>query len=135
MSAKPERRPVADPCPCGRALSYAQCCGRYHGGVPAPDAESLMRSRYTAYVRLQAAYLLRTWHPSTRPAELSLDEPSGARTTWLGLEVLKTIDTAPDRAEVAFQARYRIGGASAVRMREHSRFVREQDQWFYLDAL
>jgi len=116
-------------------LSYAQCCGRFHAGEAAPDAESLMRSRYTAYVRADVSYLLRTWHASTRPAELSLDEPAGARTTWLGLDVQQAGETAPDRAEVVFQARYRVGGGSAVRMREHSRFVREQGQWYYLDAL
>ena len=135
MSAKSARRPAVDPCPCGRALSYAQCCGRFHAGEAAPDAESLMRSRYSAYVRADPAYLLRTWHASTRPAELTLDEPDGARTTWLGLEVQQARETAPDRAEVVFQARYRVGGGSAVRMREHSRFVREQGQWYYLDAL
>ena len=40
-----------------------------------------------------------------------------------------------DRAEVEFVARYRIGGGSVVRMREHSRFVREGGQWFYLEAV
>ena len=43
--------------------------------------------------------------------------------------------TGPDTAEVAFVARYRVGGGSAVKMREHSRFVREDGRWYYLDAL
>lgn len=94
-----------------------------------------MRSRYSAYVRHDAAYLLRTWHPSTRPETLSLEEPAVARTTWLGLDVLRAADTGPDRAEVEFRARYRVGGGSAVRMQEHSRFVREDGQWYYLDAV
>lgn len=129
------RHPPADSCPCGRPASYADCCGRYHAGESAPDAESLMRSRYSAYVRRDAGYLLRTWHASTRPAALSLDEPAGARTLWLGLDVLRAADTGADRAEVEFRARYRVGGGSAVRMQEHSRFVREGGQWFYLDAV
>ena len=62
-----------------------------------------MRSRYSAFVRGDAAYLLATWHPSTRPASLDL-EP-GLR--WLGLEVRAHRETGPDRAEVEFVARSR----------------------------
>lgn len=54
-------------CPCG-AGDYAACCGRYHNGIPAPDAGSLMRSRYSAYVLKLEPYLLASWHTSTRPA-------------------------------------------------------------------
>ncbi|NCS66434.1 MAG: hypothetical protein GW787_09760, partial [Betaproteobacteria bacterium] len=49
-------------CPCGRATALADCCGPYLSGAPAPDAERLMRSRYTAYVLEDEAYLLTTWH-------------------------------------------------------------------------
>jgi len=122
---------LADPCPCGRPREYAQCCGLYHAGAAAPDAETLMRSRYSAYVRRDADYLRASWHPSTRPAELELD----THTTWLGLTVQRVVVSGADRAEVAFLARYRIGGGSAVRMTEHSRFVREDGRWYYLDAL
>ncbi|HEY9255742.1 MAG TPA: YchJ family metal-binding protein [Stenotrophomonas sp.] len=132
--ASPYRQPL-DPCPCGRALDYAQCCGRYHAGEPAPDAETLMRSRYSAYVRRDADYLLRTWHASTRPQALPMEEPAGARTTWLGLDVQRAADTGADSAEVVFVARYRVGGGRAVRMQEHSRFLRQDGHWFYLDAL
>lgn len=41
-------------CPCrgaADALPYTACCGRYHAGQPAPTAEALMRSRYSAFVR------------------------------------------------------------------------------------
>ncbi|RBI83161.1 hypothetical protein BRL75_16240, partial [Xanthomonas oryzae pv. oryzae] len=37
-----------DPCPCGRPADYARCCGPYHAGAAAPDAETLMRARYSA---------------------------------------------------------------------------------------
>jgi len=130
-------------CPCGRinarekALAYAHCCGRYldHGGgdapvpAPAPDAESLMRSRYTAFVAERADYLLATWHASTRPSTLEFD--AGAK--WLGLTVRSHRSTGPDKAEVTFVARYRVGGR-AVRLEESSRFVREDGRWFYVDG-
>lgn len=92
-----------------------------------------MRSRYSAYVLGDEAYLLATWHPSTRPASLDLAAQSPAP-TWLGLSVLRHEETPPDRAIVAFVARMRIGGGRAHRMQEVSRFVREDGRWFYVDG-
>jgi SEC-C motif-containing protein len=131
--------PVCGDCPCGRrdksgrALAYAQCCGRYlpaYDKLPAPDAEALMRSRYSAFVLEQPDYLLATWHPGTRPAELVL-EP-GAK--WLGLEVKQHRVIAADHAEVEFVARQRDRTGRAVRLHERSRFVREGGRWFYVDG-
>lgn len=120
------------PCPCGLPLSYADCCGRYaSGNTPAPSAEALMRSRYSAYTLGQEAYLLATWHPSTRPATLDLNAEPQAK--WLGLLVKSHRQTDDNRAEVEFIARYKIGGR-AYRLHETSRFVREQGQWNYLDG-
>ena len=126
---------MAEPCPCGRAtakgspLAYEACCGPWHAGQAAPDAESLMRSRYSAFVRGNSAYLLATWHASTRPATLDLD----AAIRWLGLEVKHHRSTGMDTAEVEFVARFRVAGR-AVRQHERSRFVREDGRWFYLDG-
>ena len=89
-----------------------------------------MRSRYSAYVMLNEPYLLATWHASTRPGSVSF-EPE---TKWLGLTVKRARDTGPDRAEVEFVARYRVGGGSAVRIQERSRFVREDGHWLYVDG-
>src|SRR5574340_349023 len=123
MTAKPV------PCPCG-ATDYAACCGRYHDGAPAPDAAALMRSRYSAYVLRLEAYLLATWHPSTRPAALDL---AADHTKWLGLEVKRHTAESADRATVEFVVRYKVGGR-AHRMHEVSRFVREEGRWFYVDG-
>jgi SEC-C motif-containing protein len=94
-----------------------------------------MRSRYSAYVKQLPDYLLASWHPSTRPEDLSLDEAPAQRTRWLGLTIHTHTSTDPDHAQVKFTARYKVGGGSAVKMLEHSRFVREDGRWFYLDAL
>jgi SEC-C motif-containing protein len=117
-------------CPCGRGAAFDTCCGRYLGtGLPAPDAESLMRSRYTAFVRGDVHHLLATWHASTRPASLALD----AGVKWLGLDVKhhKLLDAS--HAEVEFVARSRIQGRGQ-RLHERSRFVQENGQWFYVDG-
>jgi len=120
------------PCPCGLPHSYADCCGRYtSGNTPAPTAEALMRSRYTAYTLAQEPYLLATWHPSTRPAALDLNaEP---QSKWLNLQVKRHRQTDEIHAEVEFVARCKIGGR-AYRLHETSRFVREEGQWYYLDG-
>lgn len=117
------------PCPCG-ASDYAACCSRYHCGAPAPDAATLMRSRYSAYALKLVTYLLATWHPDTRPAALDL---AADNTKWLGLEVMKHIPESADRSTVEFVARYKIDGR-AYRLHEVSRFVREEGRWFYVDG-
>ncbi len=123
-----------NPCPCGTGRAYAACCGRYHAGEAAPDAEALMRSRYSAFVLGDADYLRATWHPDTRPAELGLDAPGAPRTAWLGLSVKQHRATGPDTAEVEFVARYRVGGGSAVRLHESSRFACLDGRWLYVDG-
>ena len=125
-------RADARACPCGLPRALAECCGRWHAGEPAPDAEALMRSRYSAYVLGLADYLLATWHPSTRPAMLEFDAP-GTR-TWLGLAVRAHRRLDAVRAEVEFVARSRVGGGRAQRLQERSRFVREDGCWYYVDG-
>jgi SEC-C motif-containing protein len=113
-------------------VAYVDCCGRFvdhFNDAAAPDAERLMRSRYSAFTLERADYLLATWHSSTRPVSLDFD----AGTKWLGLEVREQKMTGADTAEVEFVARYRVAGA-AVRLHERSRFVREEGHWFYVDG-
>jgi SEC-C motif domain protein len=123
-------------CPCGRTdargkvLAFGACCGHHlNDGLPAPDAESLMRSRYSAFVVENVDYLRATWHASTRPADLSLEQ----ETKWLGLEVKAVRVLDADHAEVEFVARSRTGGRGQ-RLHELSRFVREDGRWVYVDG-
>jgi SEC-C motif domain protein len=88
-----------------------------------------MRSRYSAFVLLNEPYLLATWHPTTRPGSVTFD----ADMKWLGLKIVATT-TAEETAQVEFVARFRVGGASASRLHERSRFVRESGVWLYLDG-
>jgi SEC-C motif-containing protein len=97
--------------------------------TPAPDAESLMRSRYSAFVLGCVDYLNASWHPSTRPADLSL-EPG---VKWLGLDVKRHRVLDADHAEVEFVARSRVAGRGQ-RLHENSRFVREGGRWLYVNG-
>lgn len=120
-------------CPCGSGKPYAACCARHiEGNEPAPTAEALMRSRYTAYTLLKEDYLLATWHPSTRPPSLGLAQE--VPTKWLGLEVKRHEQQDADHAIVEFVARYKVNGR-AHRLHEVSRFVRETGRWFYVDGV
>lgn len=124
---------ASHPCPCGSGLDLTDCCGRWHEGDAAPTAEALMRSRYSAYVLGLEEYLLLTWHADTRPLSLDLALQS-PKPVWLGLSVKRHENPTPDTAVVEFVARMRIGGGSAQRMHEVSRFVREDGRWYYVDG-
>lgn len=122
-----------EPCPCGTGRDYADCCGRWHAGplrLQAPDAEALMRSRYSAFVRGDADYLRDTWAAETCPADIRADEPD---LRWLGLEVRKHAGVDPDHATVEFVARSKRGGR-ARRLHEVSRFERRGGRWVYVDG-
>jgi SEC-C motif-containing protein len=121
-------------CPCGSGNTYGVCCGPLHAGAVAATAVSLMRSRYSAYVLKQGDYLLDSWHASTRPPTLDLADGDDGTTRWLGLNV-KAHREDGDAAMVEFVARYKVGGTSAQRVHELSRFVREDGFWFYLDGV
>lgn len=123
-------------CPCNSGDTYEACCGRFidvpEGASYPPTAEALMRSRYTAFATGNAAYLLRTWHPDTRPAVLELDPEQ----RWYRLDILETSAGGPWDTDgvVTFAARYRYDGERGA-LTETSRFLRQGRQWLYLDAL
>lgn len=120
-------------CMCLSGLAYAECCGRFHSGeAQAATAEQLMRSRYSAFVLLNAEYLRKTWHPATAPSELELDPAM----EWRRLDILSTSRGGPLDSEgtVEFNAHFRHAGERGVH-HETSRFVRENRRWYYVDAV
>lgn len=88
-----------------------------------------MRSRYSAFVLCNESYLLQTWHNSRRPARIEFNPDQ----KWLGLKIVDAQEEESS-AEVEFIARYRVGGASAARLHERSRFVLEAGRWLYVDG-
>ncbi|MGO2090628.1 MAG: YchJ family protein [Microbacterium gubbeenense] len=111
-------------CPCG-SPDYETCCGPLHRGERnAATAEELMRSRYSAFAKQDPFYLARTWHPRTRPDDVSAD-PSLA---WTGLSIVSSTEDTVD-----FVARY-TDASGAGELREHSRFARRGGRWVYVDG-
>ncbi|WP_395108377.1 YchJ family protein [Actinomadura sp. SCN-SB] len=93
------------PCPCGLPATYQDCCGRLHRGeARAKTAEELMRSRFSAFAVRDAAYLLATWHPATRPPRVDLDPGL----SWQRLDIVHTTEGSPFHTEgtVEFRAHY-----------------------------
>jgi SEC-C motif-containing protein len=120
-------------CPCLSGEQYTGCCGRFHSGAAdAATAEQLMRSRYSAFVLLDAGYLLKTWHPDTRPSELDLDPGL----EWRRLDIVSTSRGGPldNQGTVEFRAHFRQDGERGVH-HETSRFLKVDRRWYYLDAV
>jgi SEC-C motif-containing protein len=118
-------------CPCESGKTYQDCCEPYHQGAPTANAETLMRSRYSAYVLGLEPYLLATWHPDTRPAALKLNEDDA--TKWLGLSIKRFEKTSQTKAIVEFVAYYKADGHKAERLHEVSQFVLT-DRWYYISG-
>ena len=120
---------MKEACPCGGGLR-ASCCGPFlDGGARPATAETLMRSRYSAYVLSRALYLCDSWHPRTRPVSIDLDD----RATWLGLSALSHEQVDDTHATVEFVARFRERGA-VKKLHELSRFETLRDRWLYVDG-
>ena len=116
-------------CYCKSGVSFELCCGPALSGThPAKTAEALMRSRYAAFCLQNQDYLLKTWHPSTRPKDVDFE----AKQQWLGLKIVTKSDGAQEdsQGKVEFIARYKIHGR-AYRIHENSDFLRQDGHWYY----
>lgn len=90
-----------------------------------------MRSRYTAFTKGNVDHLVRSWHPRTRPKNLTV-EP----TNWTGLRIVSTTDGGPqdDHGVVEFIASWREPDGGVASMHEVSRFARRGGRWVYVDG-
>lgn len=70
-----------------------------------------MRSRFSAFAVEDSAYLLRSWHPETRPPRVDFD--AGQR--WQRLEILATTGGTAfhTTGTVTFRAHYTFRGSPA----------------------
>lgn len=121
-------------CPCGSGHKYKKCCSKYHQGTFAPDALSLMRSRYCAYAVGDSRYIIKTTHPdnSDYTADIKNWEESilnfSRQTHFLGLEIID-FTKGEEEAFVTF-----IAHLSSGDLKEKSRFLKHNGQWVYMDG-
>jgi SEC-C motif-containing protein len=123
--------PAVQSCPCGSGELFGACCEPLLDGASAATAEALMRSRYSAYATGRLDYVFRTWHPRTRPVDIS---PIPGM-TWVSLEILKTVDggQSDDTGTVEFRAWY-VSADRKQPLHETSRFARRAGRWVYVDG-
>jgi SEC-C motif-containing protein len=131
-------KPIKD-CPCGSGAAYAACCAPLHRGErEAPDAATLMRSRYAAFVTRDVDHLWRTLHPDHEDRSRPPDEVRRAlrdactENKYLGLRVLDV--SPPDAngvARVLFAARIFRRGRDASFV-ECSEFEHDGTGWRYV---
>jgi SEC-C motif-containing protein len=126
-------------CDCGSGLEYSECCEPYlKGEKHAPTAEALMRSRYTAHVRVMPKYIIDTLAPESRKG---VDEKSirewAKESEWLGLKILSTKDGQPNdkKGVVEFVATYKTDGKE-LDHHEVSQFRKDpkQNRWYFVDG-
>ncbi|EYU16126.1 YchJ family protein [Photorhabdus aegyptia] len=130
---------MTERCPCGSGIDFADCCSPYLQNIKfAPTAESLMRSRYSAYVKHNADYLITSWHPDCQAEKWRLDlEQSFIVTQWLGLNVITTEKGKNDNeAYVEFSACFLDQKSQDKQLiHERSRFLRIDQRWYYIDGV
>lgn len=129
MKKSVSKNPI-EACPCGGS-SYSECCEPLHLGLDfAKTPEQLMRSRYSAYVKMNEPYLQNTWHSKKRPTEPIFSDTG---TKWLGLKIKAAPPASQNSGVVEFVATYKIGG-KAYKLHEISNFSKENDRWVYVDG-
>jgi SEC-C motif-containing protein len=119
------------PCPCGSKNKYKKCCQIYHKGAKPKNALLLMKSRYSAYVVGDSAYIVKTTHKNniqymedTKAWKENI-ELFCKETAFQGLEILEFID-GEEEAFVTFKAKLSSG-----EMLEKSRFLKADGMWLY----
>ncbi len=128
------KHPANTFCPCGSGIKYKKCCSKYHKGALAPDALTLMKSRYSAYAAGEVHYIIKTTHPDN--SDYTEDTKQWKEdialfcknTDFLKLTVLQFID-GKEEAYVTFSAMLSSG-----ELKEKSRFLKKNGKWLYVDG-
>ena len=121
-------------CPCGSQKHYTACCGPYLSGhAHAPTPEALMRSRYTAFKRGDLTYIAATRQEHHANSEEQQSAAAKAKLTWFKLEILaSSVSADQQEGSVEFKAHYQYRGQKHT-LHEHSRFVKQDERWVYVD--
>jgi SEC-C motif domain protein len=125
-------------CACGSGNQYKECCEKYITGQEnAPTAESLMRSRYTAFTNGSIDYLFDTHHESTQDTlDRTEVEAWSKDSEWESLTI-KNVEkgqTADTNGSVEFIAEFKI---DSVLQKHHEKasFKKEDDgKWYFQDG-
>ena len=123
------------PCPCCSKIPFEQCCQPYIQGLAvAPTPETLMRSRYTAYATHAFEYVQNTMlGEPLKDFNLEEAKQSANAVKWEKLEIIDAPTPTAEEGFVEFKAYYNRDGKTFF-IQEKSRFVKQENQWFYIDG-
>lgn len=119
-------------CPCCSGKSYEECCKPYHTGEKhAPTAETLMRSRFSAFAIPNGEYLMETTLPGKRKYHNKRDlQEWGEINEWTKLEIIQT----PALNHVEFKAYYTDEDGHSQIHHEFSVFQKMHERWYYVSG-
>lgn len=125
-------------CPCSSNKLYIDCCKIAHSDLSKVEtAEQLMRSRYTAFTQGNGDYLMLSHHSDTCPYHDKDEIVNWANSvTWSRLEIINFTKGQPKDLEgfVEFKAYFNEGFKEKF-IHENSKFVKENNNWVYLEAV
>ncbi len=127
----------SDACPCRSGKVWGQCCAPILSGAqPAPTAEALMRSRYSAYAVGYSDYLAASLHPEQRDdLDLAATRRWAQQAQWLDLQLLGCQAGGVDDVvgEVEFIATFKAHGVIKTH-HEKAVFHRYEGVWYYVEG-
>ena len=125
-------------CYCCSSKTFADCCQLFlEGKAKTPTAETLMRSRYSAYVTVNVDYILKTTHPSTRKFHDAESIKQWAKShSWQRLEIVSIANGSQTdkKGIVEFKAFYLDSEQKLQIHHERSNFLKELGKWFFVDG-
>jgi SEC-C motif-containing protein len=121
-------------CPCGSGLSYSECCEPLiKGDRAAATAEQLMRSRYSAYAKVETEYLRESLHPDHRGDYDPKSTKQWAESAeWQKFEIIGTEAGGPEDEEgaIEFIATF-VQDGTRREHHERAKFRKVEDRWFF----
>lgn len=121
-------------CPCGNEKPYEQCCEMAHKDLAkASTAESLMRARYTAFVKNNIDFIAKTHIPGTTDFDPQEAKDWAESSIWQGLEIVSTKKGGPQDTAgiVEFKARYSDKAEKSYIHHEIAHFKKLDGFWYY----
>lgn len=128
-----------DLCPCGSGKTYSECCEPIIKNTSkAPTAESLMRARYSAYVKHEIDFIINSCEKGEKIAEIDrkATEDWSVKSTWHGLKILSTQKGTPadDEGIVEFECVYTQKGIRETH-HEIAGFRKVDGEWLYSEGM
>jgi SEC-C motif domain protein len=97
------------------------------------DAESLLKTRYDAFVKGDVDFILATHHPETRSqVERAAVEAWSSGSQWKGLRI-DNVEVKSDKTFIRFTARYQREDETTNHT-EDAEFRFFQKRWYYYDS-